>query len=132
MTLLLDTHAFLWFCMAPEKLGTASRRAIRAAGSEVFVSAVSFWEISLKCGIGKLDLDNVTPEELPGVAEASGLGILSMKADVAATFHKLPNTGHKDPFDRMLAWQAIDARMTMITRERFPDEYGQAGLKVLW
>lgn len=130
--LLLDTHAFLWFCMEPSKLGVAGRPAIRAEGAEVFVNAISFWEISLKTGIGKLALENVAPEELPGVAGASGLSVLPLKTDEAASFHQLPNTEHKDPFDRMLVWQAIDARMTLVTKEKFPREYQKAGLRVPW
>lgn len=132
MKLLLDTHAFLWFTMEPTKLGRSGRKAIREQGAEVFVSAISFWEISLKIGIGKLELNNVSPEELPKVAEASGLNVLPLKSDVAASFRQLPNTEHKDPFDRMLVWQAIDARMTLVTKEKFPVNYQKAGLRVLW
>lgn len=87
---------------------------------------------SLKAGIGKLELNNVSSEQLPDVAEESGLVILPIKADVAASFHQLPNTGHKDPFDRMLVWQAINGKMTLVTKERFPEEYKRAGLKVIW
>jgi len=130
--LLLDTHAFLWFCMEPAKLGRSGRRAMQNAKSEVFVSAITFWEISLKTGIGKLTLKNVEPEELPGVAEESGLSLLPLKPEVAASFHRLPTTAHKDPFDRMLVWQAIDAGVTLVSKEAFPVDYQNAGLKVLW
>ncbi len=132
MKLLLDTHAFLWACMEPRKLGARARAAINDPASEVFVSAISFWEISLKHALGKLDLRGVTPEALPAAAAASGFDVLRLEAAAAASFHQLTRTGHKDPFDRMLIWQAIGSDLTLISKEKFPAEYLKLGLRVVW
>ena len=68
MKLLLDSHAFLWAIMAPEKLGKKAQAALSDPGKEAFVSAVTFWELSLKHSLGKLLLEGISPEELPEVA----------------------------------------------------------------
>jgi len=52
--LVLDSHAFLWAIMAPEKLGRKARAALSDPGNEAHVSAVTFWELSLKHSLGKL------------------------------------------------------------------------------
>lgn len=67
MTLLLDTHAFLWFCMEPIKLGASARRSIRADGSEVFVSAVSFWA---RATSQRLIADKATEDSAPRTLRA--------------------------------------------------------------
>ena len=132
MKLLLDTHAFLWACMEPRKLGARARAAINDPASEVFVSAISFWEVSLKYALGKLDLRGVTPDALPAVAEESGFTVLRLEPEHAASFHQLTRTSHKDPFDRMLVWQAIGAGLILISKEKFPAEYLKLGLRVVW
>ncbi len=132
MKLLLDTHAFLWACMEPRKLGARARAAINDPASEVFVSAITFWEISLKYALGKLDLQGVTPDALPAAAGESGFNVLRLEPEHAASFHQLTRTSHKDQFDRMLVWQAIGADLTLISKEKFPAEYLKLGLRVVW
>ena len=73
MNVLLDTHAFLWSLFTPEKLSKAAIRAIQSMHNDVAVSVVTFWEISLKYAIGKLELTGVMPEELPQFAELMNL-----------------------------------------------------------
>jgi PIN domain nuclease of toxin-antitoxin system len=69
MNLLLDTHSFLWSAFSPGKLSRKARAAIVDPESDVYVSAVSFWEISLKSALGKIELKDIAPEDLPGAAE---------------------------------------------------------------
>lgn len=75
-------------------------------GNRVFVSTISLWEISLKYSIGKLNLENITPEELPPFILDSGFEFMEASPETYASFHKLPKTGHADPFDRMIVWPA--------------------------
>ena len=56
MTLLLDTHAFLWWLDGSRKLGRRARRSIEAAEAAVWVSAATAWEIAIKVGLKKLAL----------------------------------------------------------------------------
>ena len=66
-------------------------------------------KISLKFSLGKLLLENTTPEELAAAAREMSLEIIGPSAEEAASFHKLPRAAHRDPFDGMLAWKAIHA-----------------------
>lgn len=132
MRYILDTHSFLWALFSPEKLSTWARKEIRDRENEVALSVVTFWEISLKYALGKLELANTEPEELPEAAKEMGLDILLLRPVEAASFHKLPRIAHKDPFDRLIFWQAIQHKMTLISRDRQFKVYGQFGLKSRW
>ena len=132
MRCLLDSHSFLWSIFDPVKLSKLARETIRDRENEVAVSVVTFWEISLKYAIGKLDLVNVKPEDLPSVTEETGMDILQLTPQEAASFHNLPRIAHKDPFDRLIIWQAIQQKMTLISKDKEFKDYRQAGLKILW
>ncbi|MFP4035958.1 MAG: type II toxin-antitoxin system VapC family toxin [Desulfobacteraceae bacterium] len=132
MSLLLDTHAFLWTLFAPENLSKKAARAVEKPGSEVSVSVVTFWEISLKYGLGKIELAGVGPEDLPAAAEQANLAILEMSPDEASSFHRLPRGKHKDPFDRLLVWQALQRDLILVSKDGSMDLYAGLGLKRLW
>jgi PIN domain nuclease of toxin-antitoxin system len=132
MTGLLDTHSFLWAVMAPEKLSAKMRGVIADSGNEIHVSTVSFWEISLKYSIGKLQITGCLPEDLVGIGHQMGLTISAPSAEESASFHQLPKVAHKDPFDRMLIWQCLQRNWTLITRDRGLDDYRTRGLLRAW
>jgi len=132
MSHLLDTHVFLWAVFAPEKLSRRARAAIADASSAVCVSSVTLWEISLKFALGKLVLKNTKPEDLVAAAAEMGLTLISPSAEEAASFHRLPRVAHRDPFDRMLAWQAIQRNLVLVTKDGALPAYRDAGLKTLW
>ena len=118
MNLLLDTHGFLWSLFTPDKLSKAALREIKSPNNDVAVSVVTFWEISLKYALGKLELTGVKPEELPDFAGKMDMKILPITAAEASSFHKLPRLSHKDPFDRIIIWQAIQRKMTLVSKDR--------------
>lgn len=132
MKWLLDTHAFLWLIFDSEKLSAPVKEVIQDPAHEVYVSAVSFWEISLKFSLGKLLLNHCSPDDLVKVAGKIPLEILPLLPQEAASFHRLPKKDHKDPFDRMLVWQAIEHHMTLITRDEALEDYCSLGLKTWW
>ncbi len=132
MNFLLDTHTLLWIVVEPARLGNKSLEIIRNPDMTVLVSVVSFWEISLKYATGKLKLGNVTPDDFPFLTRQSGFDILPLADVDAATFHHLPRKEHKDPFDRLIIWQAISRKMTLISQDKAFAEYRKNGLKVLW
>ena len=132
MTTLLDTHTFLWTAFSPRKLSKRSRDAILDPGNDILVSTVSFWELSLKYGLGKLELTGTAPEQLPEVAASMGFGVLPLNADDASSFHRLPREAHRDPFDRMIVWQAIARRIPLITKDSALSAYASQGLVTLW
>ena len=132
MSCLLDTHALLWTLFDPSRLGKKAADSIRNPEVTVSVSVVSFWEISLKFATGKLELSGVAPEDFPDLVRQSGLDVLPIAAVDAATFHHLPRMEHKDPFDRLIIWQAISHKLTLISQDRAFAAYRKLGLKVLW
>ena len=132
MNYLLDTHVFLWAVFEPEKLSKKARDAIEDPGNTIYVSTATYWEISLKYALGKLVLTNVLPDALPDIARQMGFEMMDVDADTASTFYKLPRTAHKDTFDRLVVWQAINKNVTLITKDKGIGAYRKLGLRTLW
>ena len=118
MRILLDTHLLLWALSSPAKLPAATRRQIESA--EVFVSAASIWEISIKCAIGKLEAD---PAEILAGVEPAGFDLLPVTGEHAVKVARLPPL-HRDPFDRMLVAQASTEPMILLTDDAELRGYG--------
>ena len=132
MKYLLDTHTFLWTLFDTSRLPKKVMALLENSRNDVYVSTVSFWEISLKYSIGKLSLENVLPDELPHYARQSGFEIANINEKIVSTFYRLPKSAHCDPFDRLLIWQAINSEMVVITKDDKFDNYFSAGLKTVW
>jgi len=116
--LLLDTHLLLWAVSAPQKLSLATRKRIDAC--EVFISAASIWEVSIKAALGKLDAD---PAALLAEIEPAGFRLLPVTGEHAAAVARLP-TIHNDPFDRMLVAQAKTEPLLLLTNDAALAGYG--------
>jgi len=131
--LLLDSHSFLWAIQEPKRLGGAARKALGLKANEVAVSSVNFWEIALKYSLGKLKLKGIEPGDLPEIAREHDFTICSLSGETAATFHNLPRIpDHRDPFDRMLVWQAMQDGWTLVSRDGAMEPYREFGLDLLW
>lgn len=123
MKLLLDTHVVLWWQRDDRRLKRAARQAI-AAADIVWVSSVSGWEIAIKTALGRLRLD----EPLPVLLSADDFTELPMTLGHAARLEALP-PHHSDPFDRMLAAQALCEKATLVTTDR---AFAPYGVTTLW
>jgi PIN domain nuclease of toxin-antitoxin system len=132
MTVLIDTHVLLWSVIEPKKLSEKARAILEDPHNSILVSAVSFWEISLKYSAGKLDLINVKPEDFPVLSEVSGFTNIPLLPEETASYHLLKNLPHKDPFDKILIRQAIVLDTPLITKDRQLTEADIDGLKVIW
>jgi PIN domain nuclease of toxin-antitoxin system len=132
MKYLLDTHVLLWTLFESSKLPKIVKEIILDDQNEIYVSSISLWEISIKYGAGKLNFENVQPQELPVYVKRSGFEILNLDENVASSFYKLPRITHFDPFDRMLIWQSISAGMTIISKDERFKEYLSHGIKLFW
>lgn len=132
MRTLLDSHVLLWALFEPGRLSDVSREAVQDPGNAVFVSSISFWELSLKFGPDKLELKGATPDMFPRAVSKMGFDILPLAADDAASFHRLPRHVHRDPFDRMLVWQAIRQNCVLVTCDKALEAYAPNGLRTLW
>jgi PIN domain nuclease of toxin-antitoxin system len=131
MKYLIDTHIFLWSLFSPGKISRPAAKIIKDSGNRIFVSTISFWEIALKFSLDKLKLEGITPDELPDFASKMNFELLSLSAEDAASFYHLPKIAHKDPFDRMLIWQAIREKMVLISKDSKIAAYKDFGLKIL-
>ena len=132
MDYLLDTHSFLWAVFEPKQLSKAARSYIAQPENRVAVSSITFWEISLKSALGKLELVNCLPDQLPEVASQMGLELLQLDVNSAASFYRLPRQVHKDPFDRMIVWLAIQKNFTLISKDTGLRIYAENGLRIVW
>lgn len=133
MIFLLDTHTFIRSILETGKLGKKGKEIIFDRSNEICVSTVSFWEISLKTRMKKFSFKNVNINEFPKYARDMDFTIIDMQEKETITFHELPlKENHKDPFDRMLIWQSIVKKMTMISRDRLFEQYKEDGLKIVW
>jgi PIN domain nuclease of toxin-antitoxin system len=119
MRLLLDTHVFLWVVTGSARLKPAARKLISSA-DEVYVSAVSIWEIAIKARLGKIQAD---AEALVAGIDDSGLLELPVTAQQAAAVARLP-LHHSDPFDRLLLAQAFTIPLRFLTADHALIVYG--------
>ena len=119
MRVLLDTHLLLWALAEPAKLPGTARRLLSEA--EVYVSAASIWEISIKTGLGKLTAD---PAEVLAALEPAGFLSLPVTGQHAARVATLPPV-HRDPFDRLLVAQALTEPMRLLTGDPVLARYGE-------
>lgn len=127
MTLLLDTHAFLWFVAGDRRLGAAARRALDNPAAEPMLSIASVWEMAIKSSLKRLVLPAPVDEY---VAEKlrSNLRLLPLELAHAAAVERLP-FHHQDPFDRVLIAQALAEDLAVITRDRLFRKYR---VKTIW
>lgn len=133
MAWLLDTHTLIWALFEPAKLGRKARAVLEDPTADIRVSPVSYWEISLKSGLGKLSLPRTDAKEIPEAVAALGFIEELPSAEVLASSHHLPRCpDHRDPFDRMLVWQAIRCGHVLISRDRSLAFYQAHGLNRLW
>jgi PIN domain nuclease of toxin-antitoxin system len=109
--LLLDTHVVLWW-LADDPTLTDDLKMMIDEEIDVFVSAATIWEISIKQAKGKL----ISPADLPEQVRDCDLAKLAIDADHAIEAGRLPAL-HSDPFDRMLVAQARRERLTLVTRD---------------
>ena len=128
MPLLLDTVALLFWWSESERLGRAARAALIDNAAPLFVSAVSVWEIANKNRIGKLEALRDFRQDFDSLVARDGFKLLDLTAAHAMKGGYLPGA-HRDPFDRLIAGQALVEDMTVITND---PEIAAFGCKVLW
>ena len=132
MKYLLDTHTVIWALSDLRKLSKTARTVL-SSEKDVFVSTITLWEISLKYSIGKLRIKNKLPDEVPSAVHDMGFDILGSDPGVVSSYYKLPmSSTHKDPFDRMLIWQAIRGNYALLSKDKSFSDYEKYGLSLVW
>ena len=129
---MLDTHALLWAIGNTKELSKTVIQTIKNPDNDILVSAVSLWEISIKYGIRKLEIDfNI--ERIPEYCNKMGFDLILLDPVDALNNLKLPQkNNHKDPFDRMLIYQCIKNDYTLISIDSRLEMYKKDNLKYIW
>ena len=123
-TVLVDTCSLLWAVDTPEKLGDEACEAIGSTENRVLVSSGTLWELSIKVGLGKLELPDEFFEEL----EELGYETLGIEHRHLAEYRKLP-LHHRDPFDRLLVAQVKAEGIALVTCD---PEIAKYGIPIVW
>ena len=114
MRYLLDTCTFLWISQQPSQLSSAAAAVVHDSGNDLYVSDVSLWEITLKHSTGKLPLPASPRTWIPEKFAHHKFKSLSLDQDAIYRSGELPRV-HLDPFDRLLAAQAMESGMTLLS-----------------
>ena len=128
MRLLLDTHIALWAITDSLALPAGARRHILAPHNEVYVSAASIWEISIKHGLGRGNMP-VSGRDAADFFIQAGYMTLDISSQHAVLVESLPNH-HADPFDRMLVAQALSEPMRLLTHDKMLSAYSDTVILV--
>lgn len=131
MSYLLDTHYLIWAISDSKKISKKIKDLISDGEQQIFVSTISFWEVALKSSMGKMEITGFLPEELPEICIKIGFDIIELSAADSSSYHHLKASHHKDPFDRMLIWQAIRNGYTLISADQQVNKYRSEGLDIM-
>jgi PIN domain nuclease of toxin-antitoxin system len=123
MRVLLDTHAFLWWVADEPRLSAKARAAIANPENECLLSLTSCWEMAIKLGLGKLELPQALDRFVPDQIAANGfhpleIGFRHVARVARMSFH------HRDPFDRLLAAQALEEKLSIVSADAVFRKYG--------
>ncbi|MBI3757203.1 MAG: type II toxin-antitoxin system VapC family toxin [Deltaproteobacteria bacterium] len=123
MTLLLDTHSFLWFWWDDPQLSEAAKQAICDPTNRKLVSTASCWEIAIKVSLKKLDLGAPYRGFIHQHMVRNNFELLQITDEHLAGLVDLP-FHHKDPFDRMLVAQSLYEQIPIVSADPQLDAYG--------
>lgn len=128
MKYLLDTGVWLWSLWEPERISRRGRAILADLSQDVFLSAVTSWEVAIKSAAGKLHLPEAPGTYVPRRMADQGLRPLPVSHQHALAVFGLPDH-HHDPFDRLLIAQANLEDMILITADRMVQKYP---VEILW
>jgi len=123
MRVLLDTHALLWAAFHKDRLSPRARHLIQPLRNEIFVSAASAWEIATKYRLGKLPHAQALVDDFVLAIRSAGYMALPITLEHALRAGRFA-VEHKDPFDRMLAAQAIHLDLALVSKDMQLDVFG--------
>lgn len=129
MRLLLDTHALLWFDADPARLSPRATRLLRDRNNQVYVSAITAWELAIKNRLGKLPLASPLLNSYHSSLARYGFVALPLSSDHALAERSLSHD-YNDPFDRALVAQAAHEKLSLLSRDARLAQFSE--VKVVW
>jgi PIN domain nuclease of toxin-antitoxin system len=125
MKLLLDTHAWLWILIEPQRIGPQTAALLAEPGHTFLLSVASVWELAIKHAAGRLSLPEPPLEYVRSRTRADGISILAMSVEHVCRAAALERH-HTDPFDRVLVAQAEIEDLVIVTHDQHIPRYGVA------
>ena len=122
MNVLIDTCTFLWMADDAPELSEQARLTVIDPDNEVYLSAVSAWEIAIKHALGKLPLPDPPGRFVPAQRTLLGLTPLPIEEEAGLVVGRLP-TLHRDPFDRLLVCQALTHGLVLVSPDPLIQQY---------
>jgi len=113
--ILLDTHAFLWWVADDSRLSAKARATVTNA-DDVFLSVASCWEMAIKVSLGKLTLPQPVDRFVSEHLGLNQFALLPVDLEHASRVAAMP-FHHRDPFDRLLAAQALHEGLTLVSAD---------------
>ena len=123
MTALLDTHTIVWSTLRSPKLSPAATAIIEDPANHLLISAASAWEIATKVRIGKFLEAMPLEAAFPNLPSLTGFEFVDLTVETALLAGRLLGK-HKDPFDRMIAAQALTLDIPIISIDTKLDVLG--------
>lgn len=123
MRVLLDSHAVIWAVDDPSRLGKVAVELLEDLESELLISAATVWELSIKFGLGRLELSSPFNVWMTSAILDLELEVLPITIDYAHVQSGLPNH-HRDPFDRLIIAQSIVEEISIVSSDSAFDAYG--------
>jgi PIN domain nuclease of toxin-antitoxin system len=120
---LLDTHVLLWLAFERQSLSAHVLQVVSNDRNEILVSAATAWEITTKYRIGRLDSARALAMDFVPRVTRAGYQLMPISPEQAVRAGLLPGN-HKDPFDRMIAAQAIDRDLPLLSIDTQLDQFG--------
>lgn len=124
MRYLLDTHVLIWSQDEPEQLPDGVAALLLDPANERLLSVVSSWEVAIKVAIGKLTLSKPFRRWIETAADELLLVDLGISLTHLDALFALPASDHKDPFDRLLAAQALAEGVGIVSNDAKLDQFG--------
>jgi PIN domain nuclease of toxin-antitoxin system len=130
--IVLDTHAWVWWLGAPERLSKKARAEIDQAADQhsAFVSSISAWEVAFLVERGRLDLAMPVERWLRKAESVAGVEFVPVDNDVGVRSVRLPEYRHSDPADRMILATAMRLGAQVVSRDRRMADYPH--VKTIW
>ena len=119
MSVLLDTHVWVWWLTPRSPLSRREREALDslAAGRELNLSAISLWEAQMLHAKGRLDIPHAFPDWLEQAADERMLTVLPLDTAAILALDSLPRSFHGDPADRLIVATARSRRLPLATHD---------------
>jgi PIN domain nuclease of toxin-antitoxin system len=122
VTLLLDTHTFLWFCQGSPPLSPTAKAIVEDPTNRKLLSVASCWEVAIKASLKKVTLGEPSKAYFAAALGRTGFDLLAISLEHATAVESLP-LHHKDPFDRLLTAQAIVEGISIVSADPSFDAY---------